>query len=195
MTAPGGFTMNALRWASRIFLIAGCFALGYSGSAIVDGLVYQSVNARQFVAPVKAVAPRTSALARIDIPRLGMSVVVAEGTSTRALTLGAGHIPGTALPGERGNIGIAGHRDTFFRGLRNVHAGDTITLTTREGALRYAVQWTKVVSPSNVAVLRNSSEPVLTLVTCYPFYFIGEAPKRFIVRARRITPASREFDP
>ncbi len=113
--------------------------------------------------------------------------MVMEGISGKTLRRAVGHIAGTALPGESGNVGIAGHRDTFFRPLRNIRADDIITLTTLGGEYRYRVISTKVVSPDNVAVLDSDSHEILTLVTCYPFYFIGSAPERFIVRAERVT--------
>ena len=98
----------------------------------------------------------------------------------------AGHIPGTAFPDEPGNVGIAGHRDTFFRKLSQIHRDDLITLTTPVGSYRYSVEWTRVVAPADVAVLGPSQSAVLTLVTCYPFTYVGPAPQRFIVRARRL---------
>ncbi len=116
-----------------------------------------------------------------------MSVLVAEGSTSHTLKVAAGHIGGTAFPDEVGNIGIAGHRDTFFRPLRGIKTGDTILLTTPHQAFRYSVEWTRVVRPSDVDVLQPSPEPLLTQVTCYPFQFIGRAPERFIVRARRIS--------
>jgi sortase A len=125
-------------------------------------------------------------IGRIEIRRLGVSVVVVEGGEEPTLRRAAGHIPGTALPGERGNVGIAGHRDTFFRPLRNIRHSDVITLTTVRGAFSYRVVSTKVVSPDDVAVLNSDGNEVLTLVTCYPFYFVGAAPGRFIVQAERI---------
>jgi sortase A len=113
--------------------------------------------------------------------------VVVEGTSNKSLRRAVGHIAGTALPGQPGNVGIAGHRDTFFRPLRNIQLDDVITLSTSNGEYRYRVVSTKVVSPDNVAVLDSDQNEVLTLVTCYPFYFVGPAPDRFIVRAARIS--------
>jgi sortase A len=124
---------------------------------------------------------------RIAIPRLRLSAIVLEGTSTTTLRRAVGHIAGTALPGGRGNVGIAGHRDTYFRPLRNIRQDDVITLTTPLGEYRYRVVSARVVSPTDVAVLDSSEGEILTLVTCYPFYFVGSAPDRFIVRAERIT--------
>ncbi len=111
---------------------------------------------------------------------------MAEGVDTLTLRRAAGHIPGTALPGQPGNVGIAGHRDRFFRPLRNIRRNDIITLTTLLGEYRYRVVSTKIVSPSDVGVLDPSVNEILTLVTCYPFYFVGSAPSRFIVRAERV---------
>jgi sortase A len=97
-----------------------------------------------------------------------------------------GHIPGTALPGQNGNIALTGHRDTFFRPLRNIRLDDIVTLSTLQGQYRYRVLSTKVVSPDNVSVLDPGQREILTLITCYPFYFVGAAPNRFIVRAEKI---------
>jgi sortase A len=96
-----------------------------------------------------------------------------------------GHIRGTPLPGQQGNVALAGHRDTFFRGLRKVLVNDEITLTTLSGSYRYRVDSTKVVKPEETEVLEDDGD-ILTLVTCYPFNFVGSAPRRFIVRARRV---------
>ena len=102
---------------------------------------------------------------------------------TRTLRGAVGHIPGTALPGERGNAGFAAHRDTFFRPLQGVRKGDEVIVTTPRGVYRYSVTGTRVVEPENVSVLDPTKETALTLVTCYPFDYIGSAPQRFIVRA------------
>jgi sortase A len=114
-----------------------------------------------------------------------MSDVVLEGTIPRVLRVAAGHIRGTALPGAAGNIGIAAHRDTLFRPLRNIRRMDEIVVTTSYGTFRYVVDKVEIVDPSDVQVLDRTSDPELTLVTCYPFTYIGPAPKRFIVHARR----------
>jgi sortase A len=125
-------------------------------------------------------------MGRIEIPRLGLSVIVAEGTDEVTLRRAAGHIEGTQLPGTSGNVGIAGHRDTLFRALQNIRRDDVISFTTLQGAYRYRVVSTRVVGPYDVAVLSPDNHEILTLVTCYPFYFVGPAPDRFIVRAERI---------
>jgi sortase A len=124
-------------------------------------------------------------IGRLEIARLGVSVIVIEGSSRTVLRRAAGHIMGTALPGQAGNIGISAHRDTFFRPLRNIRRDDVITITGVNGEYRYRVVSTEVVNPQDVAVLAPSPSEILTLVTCYPFYYIGAAPKRFIVRAQR----------
>ena len=131
-----------------------------------------------------------SALARLAVRRLGLGVMVAPGVDSRSLRRAAGHIPGTAPPGGEGNVGIAGHRDTFFRPLRGIVVGDEIELTTAAGIARYEVEWTRVVSPEQVDVLAPTPYPALTLVTCYPFTWVGHAPERFIVRARLIERAA-----
>ena len=128
-----------------------------------------------------------SPLARIEISSVGLTALIMEGVDGRTLRHAVGHIPGTPLPGQPGNVALAGHRDTFFRGLRNIHKDDEITLTTLHGSYRYRVDSTRVVEPHATEVLDNSVDDILTLVTCYPFYFVGPAPKRFIVRARRIS--------
>ena len=123
---------------------------------------------------------------RIEVQRINLSAVAREGVDTRTLRGSAGHVPGSALPGEAGNAAFAAHRDTFFRPLRGVRRGDEIAVTTAHGEFRYVVSGTRIVEPSDVSVLRASAEPTLTLVTCYPFDYIGSAPQRFVVTARLI---------
>lgn len=120
-------------------------------------------------------------LAVLRIPKIRLEVPVFDGTDDLTLNHAVGRIAGTARPGERGNIGIAGHRDGFFRGLKDIGIGDTIELKTPKGVDLYTVEQVNIVSPTDVASLRPRSVPSLTLVTCYPFYFIGSAPKRYIV--------------
>lgn len=123
---------------------------------------------------------------RLRIPRLALSVMVAEGADPAVLRRGAGHLPSTALPGQGGNVGIAAHRDRHFRALKDVTSGDEIVLETVVGTFRYQVEWTRIVPPERVDVLHPTDAPALTLVTCYPFYYVGNAPDRFVVRARRL---------
>lgn len=113
--------------------------------------------------------------------------MILEGIDGRTLRRAVGHIPGTPLPGQPGNIALAGHRDTFFRALQNIRVDDEITLETLIGVYSYRVDSTEVVDPGETRVLDNSDDEILTLVTCYPFSFVGPAPKRFVVRARKLT--------
>jgi len=122
-------------------------------------------------------------LAVLKIPKLHIVAPVLDGTGDFALNAGVGRIPGTARPGERGNIGIAGHRDGFFRGLKDIVKGDTIELETTRATQVYVVDRIYLTQPDDVSVLHSSSTPVITLVTCYPFYYVGSAPQRYIVQA------------
>lgn len=137
----------------------------------------------------RAGVPRAPKLAegdligRIDIPRLRMSTVVFEGTGDSVLRIGVGHLEGSPLPGEFGNVVLAAHRDTYFRELRNIRVRDTIDVVTPKGTRRYRVDSTTIVTPDHTEVLGPGSQPTLTLVTCYPFDWFGHAPKRFIVKA------------
>ena len=131
------------------------------------------------------VIPRRPLVGRIEVPRIGLSAIVREGVDDRTLDRAVGHVPETALPGEAGNVAFAGHRDTFFRPLRHVRAGDRIVVTTPEGEFDYVVRETRVVPPTDVSVLDPTPRPTLTLVTCHPFNFVGNAPNRFIVRAEQ----------
>ena len=188
---------RVLRWSQNAFLIIGFLALSYVGYALLDARLYQADQNRQFEQALKGadlaraeglgvVVREGSPLGRIEIAQIGLAAMILEGTSEDTLQRAVGHIEGTPLPGQNGNVAIAGHRDTFFRGLRNIRLGDEITLTTLSGSHRYRVESTKVVEPEQPGVINDDSDSMLTLVTCYPFNFIGSAPKRFIVRAHRI---------
>jgi sortase A len=120
---------------------------------------------------------------RLEIRSIGLVAMIMEGTDERTLRHAIGHVKGTSMPGEDGNVAIAGHRDTFFRDLRHIQRNDEITLTTLTGEYHYSVDVMEVVGPEDTAVLQNSGQATLTLVTCYPFYLVGPAPKRFVVRA------------
>jgi sortase A len=136
--------------------------------------------------PVKPLKVREFA-GRLTIPRLGMKVIVREGDDAGTLGLAAGHIPGTAMPGQPGNVGIAGHRDTLLRGLGNIRQHDVIQFDAVNGKqFQYEVESTSIHSPRDVEVLNAGAYPEMTLVTCYPFDYIGPAPKRFIVKARQV---------
>jgi sortase A len=125
----------------------------------------------------------------LRIPRIGLEVPVLEGTDEWTLNRGVGHIADTAIPGAEGNVGIAGHRDGFFRGLKDVRSGDILELETLQGSDIYRIERTWIVVPDDVSVLDQTSTRAVTLVTCFPFYFVGSAPERFIVRAVRTATA------
>ncbi len=129
---------------------------------------------------------------RLIVPRLHLSAMVREGTGEKTLGLALGHIPGTSLPGQKGNVGVAGHRDTLFRGLREIGKNDLIQFETFEGNYAYRVETTEIVKPQNVSVLNARDYPELTLVTCYPFHYVGSAPERFIVKARQTSGSQTE---
>src|SRR6185369_13482994 len=183
-----------MRWSRNVLFTAAAGLLGYCGFVLADAWIYQREASQLFdrarlqvaAIPSPGTESTSGLLGRMEIPRLGVSVVVAEGTAEATLRRAGGHIPGTALPGQAGNVGIAGHRDTLFRPLRNIRRDDLITLVTPLGEYRYRVVSTRIVNPRDVAVLDPGNDEILTLVTCYPFYFVGSAPDRFIVRAARI---------
>jgi sortase A len=121
---------------------------------------------------------------KLEVSRIGISVMVLQGIANDTLIVGAGHVPGTPLPGADGNVAIAAHRDTFFRKLEGIMAGDSIQFTTVRGTYEYVVDSTETVDPEDTQVMESRARPELTLITCYPFYFVGAAPKRFIVHAQ-----------
>lgn len=194
-----GFTKQGrrfLRWTRLLLVIAGIVAVAYVGMVLLNGNIYQKTSNdkldHQIIAAKEhAVSYSTSTakegdvLGRLEIPRLGLSVAILEGTTARTLLLGAGHIAGTALPGQTGNIGIAGHRDTYFRPLKDIRANDQIRLVTVTGITQYTVDWIQITAPGDGSVLNGSTDSALTLVTCYPFHYIGAAPERYVVHARR----------
>jgi sortase A len=194
-------THSILRWTRNFFLVVGVLILGYCGFVLLDAKIYEAYETRHFQQEIKDLKPAITsedrfqkasyhpstgkALGEIELMRTGVTAMILEGTDDRTLRRAVGHIPGTALPGQPGNVAIAGHRDTFFRALRNVRQDDEITLMTLGGSYRYRVDSISVVGPEDTQVLDNSGGDILTLVTCYPFYFVGPAPRRFIVRAQR----------
>jgi sortase A len=199
-----------LRWTQRALSAGAIALLGYCAFVLLDAWYFQNQQSRDLDrllrnAPTASAAPRAprtgppsapqdppllaagDLIGRIEIPRLGLSAVVVEGIVRRDLRRAVGHIPGTPLPGQPGNAGIAGHRDTFFRPLKGIQVDDIITLTTKWGEYRYRVVSSRVVGPNDLAVLDPTANEVLTLVTCYPFYYVGPAPDRFIVRAEKVS--------
>jgi sortase A len=190
----------ALEWRLERALAEGAGTPAPSSSIAPTTAASPDTRAKVAPLPDREAAPRSTAqepsplggevpIGRLVAPRLGLSAVVAEGISSRTLRRAVGHIPGTALPWEDGNVGLAAHRDTFFLGLRNVQVGDTLKLVTPRGRFDYVVRSLDIVSPERGDVLEPGDRPRLTLVTCYPFSVVGPAPSRFIVTAERVDSA------
>lgn len=163
---------SSLRLASYIFVLVGLLAVGYAGYIIVDAQAYQAIQLHKFAHDVPIVEPHLPGIGErigeIEIPRLELKAVIIQGDSSQILRRGVGHLPSTAMPGELGNIGLAGHRDTFFRPLRHIRAGDVIILNSSAARFRYQVESIGIVSPQDIQVLRSSNRYELTLVTCFP---------------------------
>jgi len=215
----------SLRWIERALIVIGVLCVGIWAWSWIDAQIYQYRENKllEQAANVRTAASETDSLGtfreasmppapkekkkrsepgeqgslvgRIEIPRIGVSAIVLEGVDKKTLRRGVGRIPETAMPGDDGNVGLAAHRDSFFRGLKDIRKNDIITLKTLESTYYYRVDWTEIVLPEDTHVLAGSGAPELTLVTCYPFYYVGSAPKRFIVRAERIdeTAAQQEL--
>jgi sortase A len=200
-------TSKARRWTEVLLLLAGAIAIGiwgwsyarravvqFWGNRVLDHRINGRINGRTATAPRTPLAPAQpriqngALLGRLAIPRLKMRSVVREGAGQDTLDVALGHIPGTAMPGQAGNAGIAGHRDTLFRGLRNIAKDDVIEFQTPAGSYNYKVESTGIVKPGDVGVLHAGQHPEMTLVTCYPFYYVGSAPDRFVVKARLVEP-------
>jgi sortase A len=210
-----------LRWVQRLLMIAGAAMLGWCALVVGDGIVSQRLARRSIaiashsdtsvsraeersnIRPARMLV-RGSALAELSIPRVRLSAVVLHGSDPQTLRRGPGHLENTALPGELGNVVILGHRDSFFRPLRNIQHGDDIFLDTSEGRHHYRVVSLRVVGSRDLSVLEPTDEASLTLITCYPFWVLGAAPDRFIVRAvglvnpsgpRFAVPVARPYEP
>ncbi len=193
-----GITLRAFRAAHYLFLVAGIILIAFAGYAVLDEYWFQKIETSKFEAisaPAKLAAIKPVPVAdggvigELEVPRLGLKAIVIQGDSEKQLRRAIGHLPETAMPGEAGNVALAGHRDGLFRPLRKVRPGDSIILRTPDREFQYQVEWTAVVPPTAVRVLQPTSEPALTLVTCFPFYYVGAAPERFVVRARKISVA------
>jgi sortase A len=192
--------MKALVWMEKSLVLVGGLAGDIWIWSHAVPTLYESWQEREFDSAAQnqpsspSPAPAPSAreyrgpVGRLLIPRLHLRAVVREGDGENTLSLALGHIPSTALPGQEGNVAVAGHRDTIFRGLRDIRKNDLIVFETRSGKYSYRVDGTEIVKPSNVNVLKASATNAreLTLVTCYPFHYIGSAPDRFIVKARQV---------
>jgi sortase A len=184
---------NVARWIANVLLLAGATAVGIWACSWLSLTIWQSWQSRKF--DQRRATPQTQAqphiangsiVGRLAIPRLRVRAMVREGDSDRTLSIALGHITGTAFPGQKGNVGIAGHRDSLFRGLRDIAADDEITLETPRASYFYRVESTEIVKPEHTEVLKPGPARELTLVTCYPFEYVGSAPDRFIVKARLV---------
>ena len=205
------------RWVEKALLVAGLAAVDVWLLSNAENAIYQAWQSRRFdqevhspapavpplspaspspavSSPARPATPDDAILGRLTIPRLHLRAMVRQGVGEGTLRVALGHIPTTALPGEAGNVGIAGHRDTLFRPLRLIRKNDLIEFETRSGKYTYRVQSARIVGPRDVDVLEPKSSPELTLVTCYPFYYVGSAPERFVVEARQ-EPAEQALQP
>jgi sortase A len=203
---PGSRGDWLLRWAARLFVVSGAALLIWCAALVIDARVSQraaqrslesaSLTRRATLPPLSA-APTESplpdrtvrigaAIGALSIPRVHLSAVVLHGSDARTLRRGPGHLEHSALPGDAGNVVIAGHRDSFFWPLRNIERGDDIFLDTPTGRYRYRVTSLRVVKSHDLSVLEPTDDATLTLITCYPFWVLGNAPDRFVVRAARV---------
>jgi sortase A len=208
-----------LRWIERVLLTVGVGLAAWCAVVLVEARYYdhlplpssdsapvivtQTMPPGAHALPGDARDPRApqpvvpspaqgTLLGRLEAPEVQLSAALLEGSDDGTLSHGAGHIEDTPFPGQPGNIGIAGHRDTVFRPLRRIHVGDALALTTSDRVYRYRIDKTFIVGPDDVYVLDPTDRPTLTLVTCYPFEFIGHAPKRFIVQAQLVGEDARK---
>lgn len=187
MTVP----THRSRVLSRILFLGGVLLLAQGGFSVYPFLFPASRDADEvIVAPgagERLSAKPGSYLFQLSFPRQEATFDVVEGTTAKALRKGPGHLEGSAMPGKSGNTVIAGHRDTHFRVLKDVVVGDEILIDAAAKSYRYRIVEAKIVSPKDVRSLRPESDAVITLITCYPFYYVGPAPQRFVVRARAIS--------
>ena len=207
---PSATGSRALSWVERALAAIAVMTLGTWLLARIDSAAFQSKEGRRLDVLTRALIPRShrpavavntrksialdGLIGRIEIPRLDLAAIVAEGVDARTLRRSVGHLPETALPGEPGNVVLAGHRDSFFSRLKDIKKGDRVLLKTPDGVFRYEVESQEIVSPARTEVLKASAAPRLTLITCYPFWYIGSAPKRFIVRASAAPDSSKIGD-
>jgi sortase A len=189
----------------RVLILMGALTFAYWGFLMLNRFQFQRTVSRMFQQQFEQASPATEQtgaqlaatipvshrgdiIGHLEIPHINLSVIVLEGSDSSILDVAAGHIQGTALPGTVGNIAIAAHRDTFFRSLQQIRVNDSVSVRTLAGVFKYQVESTEVVDPTDIEVLHQTTDEELTLVTCYPFGFIGAAPKRFIVHARKVRP-------
>lgn len=199
---------QSLVWCQYTFLVLGLLALGYCAKSLTRAWLYQRWARQQMEKQMSYRTASTagsaaeqqretssgglgemSSIGRLEIPRVHISAMIAEGTSPSVLSRAVGHAIGSALPGQPGNVTLAAHRDTFFRHLGDVRWGDIIELKEPGHEYWYQVRFTAVVGPKDTWVLEPTGKETLTLLTCYPFHFVGPAPDRFVIRARRVRAA------
>ena len=177
-------------WLEWLLLGVALGCLGTYAYETVEARRFQADRAAEFARAAAVDAPvsvRTGGLVgMLDVPRLNLSTPVIEGDDDTTLKRAVGHLPDTPLPWEQGNSAFAGHRDGLFRPLKDIKVGDEIRFRTSRSEFRYRVTETSIVAPDDVSVLEHQSQPTLTLITCYPFSFVGNAPKRFIIHAQRL---------
>jgi len=186
-------------WLSYLMVLGGAFLLYLGARDFLGSRFGQQDAAEEFdEAPVLAqtqpvttrmpasrpVISQGQAIGKLIIPRLDTELYVVEGDGPRELRRGPGHLTGSALPGDAGNCIIAGHRDTHFRVLKDIRIGDDLFLQTHNGVYVYRVQRTSIVNPTDTTALQDTPDARLNLITCYPFYYVGSAPKRFVVEAK-----------
>ena len=195
LQASGGRLPGWSSWLEESLKAVGLGLVGLCIITYLDIWAYQAINRLTFWAGAGTVGARSTpgfryspgqSIGWLEIPRLGISAIVAHGDDTRTLLRAVGHIPGTAFPGEGGNVGLAGHRDTFFRALEGIETFDTIRLVMPDRVFAYRVVDIGVVRPIRVEILEPTPVPSLTLVTCYPFDYVGPAPYRYVVRAQEL---------
>lgn len=201
----GAFAHHLIRLISSVVIVSGFVALAYVAYVSVSARYFQVTEAAKFSTSANAgpVSPTPTnvrtpmkisdgdVIGMIEIQSVGIRAVVVQGDSSAILRRAVGHIPGTPLPGEAGNVALAAHRDTIFRPLQKIKAGDEIDLRTAAGVLQYRVRSTEIVGPNDVRVLESRGRNELTLVTCYPFYLVGHAPDRFVVQAEETAPLQK----
>ena len=181
------------RFLSIVFLAAGGFLLGYVGTEYLDMYLTQKSLATEWQHQTSAAVPSgksavdtSHGLIRLEIPKIKLDAMVLEGVSNAELSKGPGHMEETPIPGEAGNSVITAHRDTFFRHIFELKAGDEILVRRNGETLRYQVTSKKIVDPNDVSVLEPTPDPQLTLITCYPTYYIGPAPRRLVVFSKLV---------
>jgi sortase A len=184
----------------RLLFIMGIACVSWCALVAMSAWRYQSVN-RSFVSRTPIATPPSDTglqpaapteipigdpIGRLEVPRLHLSAVVANGDNDETLRVAIGHLPDTPLPWEAGNSALAGHRDTLLRALRNIRVDDDMRVITAHGDFAYRVKRILIVTPDDLSVLSATPQAALTVVTCYPFSYVGHAPKRFIVQAARV---------